>query len=144
MFLKARYAEYLTEVRERVCGRCPARAGGVPPYTRLCRRCGVELQLPQLVESIRAAGSKLSEFDEAPERETVCARCVCLNGGTCPCPAGEMSAQVVLAVLAVEERHCQYERLHRWLARHSRCQRVSIRELTRAYEAATGMCVGCD
>jgi hypothetical protein len=144
MLSRALYAEYLAEVREQVCGHCPERMPGRSPFQPACRRCGVELQLPQLVESIRGADNELSEFDAAPDRQKVCAGCVCLNGGNCPCPAGMLTAPVVRAVRAVEERRAQHDLVRRWLARPAREGRGRVEELTRAYEAATGTCVGCD
>jgi hypothetical protein len=144
MFSRALYAEYLAEVREQVCDHCPQRIPGEPPARPACRRCGVELQLPQLVESIREAGDGLSAFDPAPDRRQVCAACVCLDGGLCPCPAGLLSALVVRAVKAVEERRSQRDLLRRRLARPARAERAPVAALTRAYEAATGTCVGCD
>jgi len=102
------------------------------------------LQLPPLVESILEAGSALSEFDPTPDRQKVCAQCVCLGGGTCPCPVGQLPVLLLRAVQAVEERHTQYDLLRRRLARPARTQRVPVEELTRAYEASTGTCTGCD
>jgi hypothetical protein len=144
MLSRAMYAEYLAEVRERVCEHCPQREAGEPPAGPSCRRCGVELQLPQLVESIREAGDGLSEFDPAPDRRTVCAECVCLGGGLCPCRAGLLPTLLVRAVRAVEERRAQRDLLRRLLARPTRGERVSAAAMRRAYEAATGTCVGCD
>jgi len=144
MLSRAQYAEYLTEVREQVCDHCPERTPEQPPYRPACRRCGVELQLPLLVESIREAGDELSELDPAPDREKVCAQCVCLGGGICPCPVGLLPALLLRAVRAVEERRSQRDLLRRRLARQTRREQVPVEELTRAYEAATGTCVGCD
>jgi hypothetical protein len=144
MLARARYAEYLAEVRERVCARCPHRSPDDPPCCRECRSCGVELQLPYIVESIRDADGGLSEFDEAPARELVCARCHCLGGGCCPCAAAPLAAQLVRAVIAVEERRDQRERVRRLVARQARHGRCLVGEVTRAYEVATGTCLGCD
>jgi hypothetical protein len=144
MLLRAGYAEYLAEVRERVCSHCPHRVPDGPPYRPECRCCGVELQLPHIVESIRDAGGALSEFDEAPDRNTVCARCHCLGGGCCPCPVAPLSALLVRAVLAVEERREQRERVRKLIARAPHHERGLVTEMTRAYEAATGTNVGCD
>jgi hypothetical protein len=144
MLPRAQYAEHLAEVRERVCTRCPHRSPDGPPYCRECHGCGVELQLPAIVESIRDAGGELSEFDESPARSLVCARCHCLEGGCCPCPAAPLSPLLVRAVLAVEERREQRERLRRLVGRLSRHERCFVGELTQAYEAATETCLGCD
>jgi hypothetical protein len=142
MLSRAQYAEFLAEIREQVCEHCPQRVSGQPPYRPQCRACGVELQLPQLVNSIREAGDRLSEFDPCPDRQQVCAQCVCLDRAGCPCPAGLLSQMVVRAVLAVEERVRQRNLVRRRLEPPPR--RVSVAALIEAYEAATGTCVGCD
>ncbi len=144
MLARAGYAEYLAEIRERVCEYCPERVPGLPPYRPQCRHCGVQLQLAQLVNSIRDAGDQLSELDPCPERQTVCAQCVCQGRGDCPCPAGRMPARLVRAVLAVEERCRQRELVRSRLAHRPRPQRFSLAELIQTYEQTTGTCVGCD
>jgi hypothetical protein len=144
MRARVEYAEYLGEVRERVCPRCPERLPDGPPYRPSCRRCGVELQLPHLVESVRAAGGRLSRPGVVPDRREVCATCFCLDGPHCPCPAGFLLALIVRAVQAVDEHREQRELLRRREARLARRERVPVAEMVRAYEEATGTCVGCD
>ncbi len=144
MYARAEYAEYLAEVREQVCAHCSQRAPGRPPFTRACRRCGIELQLPQMVESIHAAEERLPEFGPPPSRRLVCARCVCLEGGTCPCMAAARTDLLVKAVRIVDERHEQQEQLRKYLARQPRPPRVPVVEMIQAYEAATGTCISCD
>jgi hypothetical protein len=144
MLSRAVYAEYLAEIRERVCEHCPARVPGQPPYRPQCRHCGVQLQLPQLVNSIRDAGDALSELDPRPERDLVCAQCVCQGRGECPCPAGLMPARLVRAVLAVEERRRQRDLVRCRLDHEARPRRVSLVPLIQTYELRTGTCVGCD
>ncbi len=144
MLPRARYAEYLAEIRERVCARCPQRSPDGPPYHRACRSCGIELQLPSIVESVRDTGDELSEFDEAPDRGKVCAQCHCLGGGYCPCAAAPLAALLVRAVIAVDERREQRECVRRVVARQARLGRCSASEVMRTYEAATGTCLGCD
>ena len=144
MRARAEYAEYLAEVRERVCSRCAERVPGHPPLTPACRRCGVELQLPQLVQSIHEAESELPEFGPLPDRRLVCARCICLDGGRCPCAAASWTDLLVQAVRAVDERHEQRDVLKRYLARQPRPARVPIVQMIEAYEAATQTCISCD
>jgi hypothetical protein len=143
MRTRARYAEYLAEVRREVCSRCPERQTGGPPFTPRCRRCGIELQLHAVVESIHDAGEAVTEHGPPPDRHLVCARCVCLDGRNCPCPAGSLTARVVRAVKAVDERREQRECLRRRLGRPLP-GRLPVREIIRAYEAATGTGVYCD
>ena len=144
MYSRAHYAEYLAEVREQVCEHCPQRVPDRPPFRPQCRRCGVELQLPQLVMSICEAGDELSEFDPSPDRQKVCAQCVCLGRGDCPCPAGLVPALLVKAVKAVEERRSQRNLVRRWAARLPHRRPAPTARLIEAYEVATGTCVGCD
>jgi hypothetical protein len=66
--------EYLDEIREQVCSRCP----GWPPEgcAELGEDCGIEWQLPLLIDAIHEARG-----DQAvPEVEEVCARCDLLHG----------------------------------------------------------------
>src|SRR5437016_3039315 len=100
MRARMQYAEYLAEVREQVCDNCPERVPDRPPFGPRCRRCGVELQLPQLVESIHAVGDDLDELGPPPSRQVVCAQCVCLDGGNCPCPAGSQTTLLIRAIKA--------------------------------------------
>lgn len=142
MHERMRYAEYLAEAREQVCGHCPERAPDRPPFGRRCRHCGIQLQLPRLVEAIQDA--ELTEYGPDPGRDVVCARCVHLDGPTCPCPAGEMTGPLVRAVKAVDERRAERELMRRRFGRHPRPTRAPIGALIRAYEAATGTGVYCD
>jgi hypothetical protein len=139
---RMRYAEYLAEAREQVCGHCPERAPDRPPLGRRCRHCGVQLQLPRLVEAIQAAD--LAEYGPAPGRDVVCARCVHLDCPTCPCPAGEQTGWVVRAVKDVDARREQRSLLQRRFGPHPAAARAPIGALIRAYEAATGTGVYCD
>jgi hypothetical protein len=143
MRARAHYAEYLAEVREQVCSHCPETTSD-RPFGLRCRHCGVELQLPQCVESIHDAGDELSELDPAPRRRLVCARCGCLDGGICPCPAGSLTALLIRAIRTVDERRAQRDLLQRRLSMETRPHRVPIADMIRAYEAATGDCVCCD
>jgi hypothetical protein len=141
---RVEYAEYLAEVRAQVCGHCPERVPDRPPFGPACRHCGVELQLNRIVESIHDAGEAVGEYGPPPDRRTACARCTCLGGGTCPCPAGALTERVVRAVKAVDARREQQEVLRRRLARRLSRDRAAVVEMIRAYEAATGAFVCCD
>jgi hypothetical protein len=108
------------------------------------RRCGVELQLPRLVEAIHDAGEDLPEFCPAPDREVVCGRCVRLGDATCPCPAGELTALLVRVVKTVDERRAERELRRRRFGRLRPPARAPVGALIRVYEAATGTGVYCD
>jgi hypothetical protein len=141
---RTEYAEYLAEVRAQVCSHCPERAPDRPPFGPACRHCGVELQLNRIVESIHDAGDTVDECGPPPDRRTACARCTCLGGGMCPCPAGSLTGLVVRAVRAVDTRREQQDVLRRRLGRRLSRGRGPVVEMIRAYEAATGTCVCCD
>jgi hypothetical protein len=118
MFFVADYAEYLDEVREQVCGRCPGRDPERYPWPG-CGDCGVELRLSGLVGTIHDAEG----FDGLD-------------------PA--LLERLVGAVRSVDERRRQWELVRRRAARPSRKDRVPVAEIIRAYEAETGTCIGCD
>jgi hypothetical protein len=141
---RAEYAEYLAEVQEQVCGHCPERPADPFSFQRACRRCGVKLQLLRLVESIHAAGEEIDEFRPALDRQTMCAQCTCLGSDCCPCPGGRMPARLVWAIRSVDERHAQRDLVRRRLSLPAQPGRVPVGEMIRAYEEATGTCVGCD
>jgi hypothetical protein len=63
MFLVADYAEYLDEVREQVCGRCPQRDPDRYPWPG-SENYGLELRLSELVETTRDA-TELEGLDSA-------------------------------------------------------------------------------
>jgi hypothetical protein len=136
--------EYLAEVRNQVCGRCPERAAARTPFGPACWRCGVEFQLPELVVSIHDADAGPEEFNPARSPRVVCSRCSRLGSHTCPCPVASLTTRLVEAVRTVDERREQWAVLRRRLAGGARKVRVSICEMIRAYEEATGTCVCCD
>ncbi len=138
------YAEYLAEAREQICEPCRAQVPGANPFLARCRYCGIELRLPELVESIHDGGEALAEFGPAPDPLTVCARCPCLDGGICPCPAAFRTAELVRVVKAVDERRRQRDAVRRLLRRQGRPEVISVAAMIRAYEQATGACVCCD
>jgi hypothetical protein len=139
---RVEYAEYLAEVEAQVCSRCPEREPG--PFRRRCRRCGVRLQLLRIVESIHAAEEQRDEFSSPLDRQTMCGQCTCLGSDCCPCPGGLQAGRLVYAIQSVDERCAQRELVRRRLSRPPRPARIPVAELIRAYEEATGTCVGCD
>jgi hypothetical protein len=143
MRTRALYGDYLAEIRTEVCGHCPERVPGRPPLGARCRRCGVELHLAELVESLHEAGSAVVEYGPPPDRRTACALCACLGSAVCPCPVAALIHRVVRAVRAVDEQRSQTAVLRRRLG-PSRRDQAPAAALIRSYEAATGTCVCCD
>jgi hypothetical protein len=144
MHADVHFEEYLAEVRKQVCGRCPERPPARAPFAPACWRCGIESQLPELIEAIHDADAELPEFGPAPAPRAVCARCSRLGGDTCPCPVASLATRVMQAVRTVDERHEQWDVVRRRLAGQQRTERPPIQRMIRAYEAATGTCVCCD
>ena len=54
MYSQQQLAEYMDEIRKDVCSRCIERPPGGPPCAPLGKRCGIELNLPQLIDAIHA------------------------------------------------------------------------------------------
>src|SRR5262245_13545773 len=94
------YADYLTEIREQVCGHCPEHAPSYPLPGSRCWDCVVEGQLPDLVEAIRDADDPLAEGRG--------------NGpGALVCPPSDAGPQALLAwaVREADEHREQRERV---------------------------------
>jgi hypothetical protein len=103
---EADLAEYLAEIREQVCSRCVERPLDGPPCAPLGKRCGVEMHLAEIVESIRAVQSPSMLPYLAHNREHVCEKCALLNDlDVCPCPMHYLAVLLVQAVEAVDARH---------------------------------------
>jgi hypothetical protein len=109
MFAEVDCEEYLDEVREQLCGHCPAQD---------CWDCGVKGQLGQLVESIHGADEVLDD------------------------PA--LFDRLVRAIRSVDERRVQWEVVRRHADHAPRPVRVPVAAMIQAYEAETGICIGCD
>src|SRR5262245_42035378 len=101
MTASAPVEEYLEEIRREVCSRCVERPAGGPPCLPLGKPCGVELHLPQLVESVRQVHSGLIEPYLDANHQHVCTRCSYLDSEFCPCPMDTLAVLVVQAVEAV-------------------------------------------
>ena len=101
--------EYLREIRQHVCSRCPERPPGGPPCAPLGKDCGVEMHLPQLVDSIHAERSKLIDPYLAHNRLGICAHCPYLHSSICPCPMDYLAVLIVEAVETVDQRRGRWE-----------------------------------
>jgi len=97
-------AEYLDEIRKQVCSRCVERPPGGPPCLPLGKQCGVELHLPQIIESIRRVHSPMLQPYLDRNRCEVCQKCAHLHSSICPCPMDYLAELLVEAVETVDER----------------------------------------
>jgi hypothetical protein len=137
-------AEYLAEIRERVCSRCVERPPGGPPCAPLGKQCGVEMHLPQLIDSIREVDSgSIAPYLEH-NRQQVCGPCPFLDSAICPCPMDYLALLIVPAVEAVEQRRQARERGRRVVAALPEGDQAGVAEIARAYEEGTGTWTGCD
>jgi hypothetical protein len=137
--------EYLDEIRQEVCSRCVERPYGGPPCGPLGKPCGVELHLPQLVESVRAVHSDLIAPYLDTNRREVCEHCPYLhNADCCPCPMDSLAVLVVEAIEAVDRRRQRRGHGPEVIATLPGHDRPDMAEVSRAYEAAAGTWASCD
>lgn len=101
--------EYMKEIRDYVCSRCVERPAGGPPCAPLGKVCGVELHLPQLIESVRKVHSHRIDPYLDHNRDEVCSRCPFLHADCCPCPMDTLAVLVVEAIEEVDQRRRERE-----------------------------------
>jgi hypothetical protein len=105
MLAEAELAEYMAEIRKHVCSRCVERPPGGPPCAPLGKECGIEMHLPQLVETIRSTPrSELIAPYLDRNRASICEHCPRLHSDICPCPMDYLAVLLVEAVEAVDRR----------------------------------------
>jgi hypothetical protein len=140
MLAELAVADYLKEIREQVCSRCVERPVGGPPCAPLGKQCGVELHLPELIESIHEVHSvSLTPYLEH-NREGICEHCAFFHSSICPCPMDYLSTLIVEAVERVDRR-AQVNRILDPLVGQSE---VGLDEIDEVYEEASGAWTGCD
>jgi hypothetical protein len=145
MIAEPELQEHLDEIRQEVCSRCVERPYGGPPCGPLGKPCGVELHLPQLVESVRQVHSDLISPYLAANRKEVCEYCPYLHHADyCPCPMDSLAVLVVEAIEEVERRRQRRGHGQEVIATLPGHARPDMAEVTRAYEAAAGTWAGCD
>jgi hypothetical protein len=143
MIAETEWAEYLAEIRKEVCSRCVERPPGGPPCAPLGKQCGVEMHLPQLVQTVRDVQSPLIEPYLAHNRQEVCAYCPLLHGSSCPCPMDYLAVLVVQAIEAVDRRRAERKE-PQWPGEPATPGRPEVAAVRRTYEEATGTWRGCD
>lgn len=137
-------AEYLEEIREQVCSRCPERPPGGPPCAPLGKECGIEMHLSALIDSIHAVHSDRIAPYLAHTRLEICMHCAFLHSSICPCPMDYLTVLLVEAVEAVDKRHTQREKGRQFVAGLLEDHKVGIEEICRAFEEGVGTWTGCD
>jgi hypothetical protein len=104
MYTEEQLAEYMDEIRSEVCTRCIERPPGGPPCAPLGKRCGVELNLPQIVDAVHAKYSSQMGPYTTNFHEMVCTQCANRTTEQCPCPMEYLLILAVQAIEAVDER----------------------------------------
>jgi hypothetical protein len=104
----------------------------------------VELHLDRLVACTREVHSDLIDPYVEHNRKEICAGCAFLNSDICPCPMEYLAVLVTQAIEDVDDRRERWEWLRRRLSRPSGIKKVPVTAMYRAYEEATGTCIGCD
>jgi hypothetical protein len=146
MLTQSDLAEFLEEIRREVCSHCPERPPGGPPCEPLGKRCGVEMHLARLVGAVQEVHSDLVEPYVEHNHQEICSDCALHNNSSCPCPMDYLSVLVVGAVENVAARSEQWDCVRRRLCvcQRPKADQVPVAEWCRAYEEATGTCIGCD
>jgi hypothetical protein len=104
MLTETELTEYMDEIRKQVCTRCVERPPGGPPCAPLGKQCGIEMHLPQLIDSIHEEKSDWIENYLVKNRKNVCEKCAFLHSSICPCPMDYLAVLLVQAVENVDER----------------------------------------
>ena len=114
MIAVAEQQEYLDEIRNQVCSVCIERPPGGPPCAPLGKDCGIEMHLPQLIDSIHEVGSPSIGPYLEHNRRRVCEGCALLHSSACACPMDYLAVLLVQAVETVDmRRQCEEAIPHR-------------------------------
>ena len=97
-------AEYMAEIRESVCTRCVERPPGGPPCLPRGKRCGVEMNLKELVDAVHHEHSSWMGPYVDRFHEDVCAHCENRPTAQCPCALDYLLQLAVEAIEAVDAR----------------------------------------
>jgi hypothetical protein len=144
MLTTAELDEYLSEIRNQVCANCVERPSDGPPCEPLGKMCGVELHLPELIESVHSAFSRsIGPYFETKQRQ-VCDHCSFQHSKFCPCPMDYLLVLVVEAIETVDARHERRAKGRQRLAGMHPARSANLDEIRQLYEHAAGAWTGCD
>jgi hypothetical protein len=144
MVTQVELGAYLDEIREQVCSRCVERPPGGPPCEPQGKLCGVELHLPELIESIHDVHSASIAPYLEHNRADICEQCALYHSSICPCPMDYLSTLIVEAVERVDRRRDQRDHANRLMDSLADQGEFELAEIEEAYEEATGAWTGCD
>ena len=105
MYTEEQLTEYMAEIRKEVCSRCVERPLGGPPCAPLGKRCGVEFNLPRIVDAVHHVHSTSMEPYTVAFHDLVCTQCPNRPTDQCPCPMEYLLILAVQAIEAVDDRH---------------------------------------
>ena len=104
MYEGTEYEAYMAEIREQVCTRCIERLPAGPPCFPLGKRCGLELNLPQLVDAVHGVHSLTIDPYIDQFHDEVCTHCPNRPTNQCPCPLEYLLTLAVQAIETVDQR----------------------------------------
>jgi hypothetical protein len=102
MYRQAEMQEYQDAIRKMVCSQCVEKPAGGPPCEPLGRRCGFELQLPELLQAIHEVKGPSIELYLNNIQRRFCAQCRLPSVDCCPCPVDYLLVLAVQAVKSVD------------------------------------------
>jgi hypothetical protein len=136
--------EYLEEIRKEACSRCVERPPGGPPCGSLGKWCGVEHNLPELIDAVHDAhGHWMGPYCDSTERH-VCEHCPIHDTSACPCPMDQLLVLVVQAVEVVDARRGRRAEALQLAATLPGREKPDVQGIIRAFEEAAGTWTGCD
>jgi hypothetical protein len=99
MYTQTELDEYMAEIRDQVCVHCIDRPLGGPPCAPLGKQCGIECNLPGLIDVVRGVHAEAIDSYIDHFHDDVCTRCPNRLSSQCPCP---LEYLLTLAVQAIE------------------------------------------
>lgn len=102
--------DYLHAIREQVCTRCIDRPPGGPPCAPLGKRCGIEVNLPRLIDAVHAVRSAAIDPYIAEFHDEVCTHCSYRLTNACPCPLDYLLTLAVQAIEDVDQQRAAFSR----------------------------------
>lgn len=97
--------EYMAAIREQVCTRCAERPHDGSRCLPLGKRCGIELHLQDVVDSVHGVHSSTMDPYEDEFHHHVCEDCAFHGSRQCLCPLNNRLVLAVQAIESVDERH---------------------------------------
>src|SRR5438067_7801479 len=107
MLTDVQLEEYRDAIRRQVCAHCVERPPGGPPCAPLGKQCGIEMHLPEIIDSVHQVNSGWIERYLEMNRKRICEGCAFLHSSICPCPMDYLAVLLVEAIETVDDRHAQ-------------------------------------